>query len=550
MSRLPSTVTVGGRTVEVRPTLIDRLVNWRDPIKGAARYQARLRMAMVGGYNAADRTRPVNQRGWRSERDAASIVAADAATLRAESQDMVRNSPVGGGAIKLNVTKVVGRGLVPKAQIDRDLLGLDDEAADAWERNAEREYHLATGTREIDAERCLPFALLQGLAFQKVLEDGDVLVNLPRFARPGSPYRLKVELIEAARVCNPGAQADTASLVQGVRVDAHGGPATYYVASRHPGSLRRGALAEPITWHELRAFDSGGHPLALLLMDKQRPGQPRGVAYLAPVIELIKQLGRYTDAEVMAAVINGMLTAVVYNDTGVPDLGEEEDDTLSEGEQRTSTSGDMSRMTLGNGSIIGLPAGAGNRIEVIDGKRPNINFDPFVLALLRQIGMALEIPFELLVRHFTSSYSASRAALEEAWDYFQRRRAWLASQLCQPIYEAILTEAIASGRLTAPGFFADARLRHAWLGTLWQGDAPSTLDPVIEIEAARARIDLRLTTRAEERARLVGGDWEASLPQMRREQELLEQHHLTPAPAAVPAPAEQPSQEQEDDAAA
>jgi lambda family phage portal protein len=523
MSRLPTTITIGNRTVPVPVTLVDRLVNWRDPVKGAERYQARARMAIIGGYNAADRTRPANQKGFRRERDAATLISSDSPTLRAESQDMVRNSPIGGGAIALNVTKVVGRGLQPKAQLERDVLNLSDKQADAWERSAEREWRLATETREIDAERCLPFSLLQGLAFLKVLEDGDILVNLPRFARPGSPYRLKIELIEAARICNRDNKTDSERTVAGVSVDGYGAPELYQVCSRHPGSLRN-AQRPTLTWSDLKAFDRAGQPLALLLMDKKRPGQPRGVPYLAPVIELIKQLGRYTDAEVMAAVINGMLTAFVYSDSGSPEFSEE--DPLEDASSYTDTNDEVSRMTLGNGSVLGLPPG--KRVEVVDGTRPNINFDPFVMALLRQIGMALELPFEVLVKHFTSSYSAARGALEEAWDYFNRRRHWLATQFCQPIYEAVLAEAVASGRLAAPGFFADPLIRRAWLGTLWQGDAPSTLDPVKEITAAEKRIGLRLTTRSEERARLIGGDWENSVPQMRREEQLLKEADLLP----------------------
>ena len=33
---------------------------------------------------------------------------------------------------------------------------------------------------------------------------------------------------------------------------------------------------------------------------RTRPGQTRGIPYLAPVMELVKQLGRYSEAEVAA----------------------------------------------------------------------------------------------------------------------------------------------------------------------------------------------------------------------------------------------------------
>ncbi len=259
-------------------------------------------------------------------------------------------------------------------------------------------------------------------------------------------------------------------------------------------------------------------------MDKQRPGQARGVPYLAPVIELLKQLGRYTDAEVMAAVVSGMITVFVTNETGNPAFGPAP--TQDNPDADPSLQVDTTGMELGYGSVVGLMPG--EKIETVNPGRPNAAFDPFVMAIMRQVGMALEIPFELLVKHFTASYSAARAALEEAWDYFNRRRHWLATMLCQPVYEAVIAEAVASGRLSAPGFFTDPMLRKAWLSSAWNGDAASQLDPVKEVEASRKRVELRISTRSEECARLTGGDWEAKLPQM-----VKEEIALAPAPEPV-----------------
>lgn len=512
MSTLSKTVTVGGKEIEVPVTLADRLVNFFDPIKGQARYKARLQSAIAGGYTGADRSRRANQLGRVRELSADSAILPDLSTLREDSQHLMRNSPLARGAIKTNVTKVVGRGLQAKSQIDRALLGLSDTAADAWELAAEREFRLATETVEIDAERQQTFAQLQALAFLKTLEDGDVFVNLPRLNRPGSPYNLKLQLIEAARVCNPGNQQDSDRLAGGVQKDAWGAPVAYHVLNQHPGNIRAWKDRQNLAWQKLDAFGKNtGARLVLHLLDKERPGQSRGVPYLAPVVETIKQLGRYTDAEVMAAVVSGMLTVFVTNESGNPQIGPAPTqlNPTADPSQQNDTTG----MELGYGSVIGLMPG--EKVESVNPGRPNPAFDPFIQAVLRQVGVALELPFEILIKHFTSSYSASRAAMIEAWAYFNRRRAWLVTMLCQPVYEAVITEAVARGRLSAPGFFADPLVRKAWLGTLWIGDAPGQIDPLKEANAADKRLNvLRITTHDEECAAYNGTDWEQKWPRI------------------------------------
>lgn len=46
-------------------------------------------------------------------------------------------------------------------------------------------------------------------------------------------------------------------------------------------------------------------------MNRERAGQRRGVPMLAPVLEALKQLGHYTDAEITAAVLSAMFTVFV-----------------------------------------------------------------------------------------------------------------------------------------------------------------------------------------------------------------------------------------------
>ncbi len=175
-------------------------------------------------------------------------------------------------------------------------------------------------------------------------------------------------------------------------------------------------------------------------------------------------------------------------------------------------------------------------IEIADPKRPNTAFDAFIKAVLEQVGVALEIPFEILIGHFSASYSASRAALLEAWRFFRGRRGWLARTYCQPVYENFLAEGVSLGRIHAPGFFSDPLLRSAYCGALWIGDAPSQIDPVKEVDAAEKRLELALSTLDEETTNLTGGDFETNYPRIKRERQMLKDIDMWPPPQKTLAP--------------
>lgn len=280
-----------------------------------------------------------------------------------------------------------------------------------------------------------------------------------------------------------------------------------------------GLPAEPAKWAAVPAWGASGARIALHLFDRERPDGTRGIPYLAAVMEPLKQLDRYSEAEVMAAVVSAMFTVFVTSENG-QGLGGDLEQPGAPGGAGSGYFG------LGNGAIVDLAPG--EKIEIADPKRPNVAFDPFVQAVLRQIGVALELPFEVLVKHFTASYSASRAALEQAWQFFRDRRAWLVDNLCDPVYEWVVTEAVLRGYLDAPGFLEDPLIRAAYLGAEWIGPARISLDPLKEARADEVLVRLKVKTRDEAAVAHTGVDLDRKLSQIKREEALWPD----PAPAA------------------
>ena len=520
---METTFRIGRKDVHVKENLIDKVVSALDPIRGQRRFQARASMAIAGGYSGGKRNRRPTK-GWNvTSNDADSDLMPDLAMMRERSRDLTRNTPIAAGAVNTAVTNVVGAGLTVNSMIDRDFLGLTDEQAEAWESAAEREFDLwAKKPEYCCAASTLTFYGHQEMAFRSTLENGDIFYLLPVIRRKNSPYGVKLKAIEADRVSNKGRVADTAKLAGGVELDKNGAPVNYHMQKQHPGRL--GAINNE--WDIIPAFGkNSGRRNVLHLFEQRRPGQRRGAPFLAPVIEALKQLGRYTDAELMAAVVSGMFTVFITS---------EGDDPLQN--EDGTTVGTDNELELGNGKIIGLHTG--ESVESTNPGRPNTAFDPFVIAILRQIGAALEIPYELLIKHFTASYSASRAAIMEAWKMFKKRRIWLADYFCDPVYEAVITEAVIDGRLNAPGFLEDPRIRAAYLRAEWIGPGKGQIQEKQEVEAAQLRCNGGFSTIAKETAEMNGGNWQRNHRQSvkehtaRKEAGLLESNK--PA-AALPA---------------
>jgi len=511
-----------------KQNLLERAIATVAPVMAARRQKARMFMAVAGGYTGASRSRRQTSEWKVNENSSADAdILVDLPTLRDRARDLVRNEPLAAGALGGTVTSVVGTGLALQSRVDREALGMDEDQAAAWQRLVEREWCLWFDSTCCDATRTQNGYGLQSLVFRAALESGDVFVAMPMRPVRGMPYRLALQLIEADQVSNPAGKMDTDKLAGGVELDDWRAPIAYHVRRSHPGAINRVSME----WDRFEAFGQRtGRRQFLHVYKKLRPGQTRGVPWLAPVIETLKQLGRYTEAELMAAVVSGMFTVFVESERGGIDVN----DPTGIGAEVGAGASDKD-IKLGAGAIVDLSPG--EKVNFANPGRPNTAFDGFVLSMCRFIGIALELPYEVLIKHFTASYSASRAALMEAWKFYRERRAWLAETFCQPVYEAWMDEAVATGRIAAPGYFDDPIMRRAYLRAEWVGDGPISLDPVKDVTAAEKRVQLGISTLQKETALHDGGDWEANHVQRVREEAARKRDGLSvpdPAPAAQP----------------
>jgi lambda family phage portal protein len=419
--------------------------------------------------------------------------------------------------IDRGVINTVGTGIKPQARVDEVTLGITREEAKEIERTIEKWFYAWADSVECDYERESTLWGQQKIADTSEGIIGDCLINTTFLERPGSPIGLKVQLIEGDRVSNINDGMDTKNEVGGVILNNSGAPVEFHVRRAHPADIVR--TPEAWTWQRLRAFGrETGQRRAWLLRNKKRPGEKRSDSLLAPVLEPLKELDRYRESEQIAAENAGNQVMVIENPTietyGAYGQPSPESDT------QTTTEADNDELVLAPGMIAELGPGQKSKIETPG--RPNPNYEPFVIAIAKQVYAALGLSYEVAIMHFQSSYSAARAAILQTWKTIMMRRENLVSHFCQPIYELFVDELVARGIIVLPAGveYSDYMVRRALTKASWTGPVKGSIKELEEVSAAAKRILAGISTHQIEAEKMGNGDIEDIFKQLGTEREL------------------------------
>ncbi len=457
-------------------------------------------------------------------------------TLRQRGRILYMASPVAAAAINTNRTKIVGPGLHMRCSINRDVLGLSETAAKEWQRTTEAEWNMwADSAANCDALGMNNFYELQQMVLKAWLMSGDVFALFKRYEKePWNPYTLRLYLIEADRVSTPktvslssfpvnSTEGENSSnknkIHDGIEVDSNGRVVAYHISKTYPDQLTKLPVDN---WVRVEARGKlTGLPNVLHIMDAERPDQYRGVSYLAPVIETLLQLRRYTESELTAALVQSYLTAWIttetnpadfpFNEVGVGEIDYGE----GVGSQINDVSHSENEYEMGPGQINHLAPG--ESVTLGNPNVPTAGFENFVKTICQMVGAGLEVPYDVLMKEFNASYSASKGALEEMWETAKMRRSWFVSDFCQPTYETWLAEAVAIGRIKAPGFFDNPLIRAAWCGARWDGPAQTHLDPVKEATANEILVKHGWKSNEQITREQYGSNWEDNAEIIRQE---------------------------------
>lgn len=247
--------------------------------------------------------------------------------------------------------------------------------------------------------------------------------------------------------------------------------------------------------------------------EQEYPGQGRGFSKLHPILQDLQNIVDFVSATVKKAINQGDMVGFVKPSDDAPASNPIEDqqggpavpdfqiaDNI-EDEEFCFYRDEYTKKVPGSDFFANLRPG--EEIEFLKDTSPNPQFDAFLTSLFKYCTASLGYPIEVILMSFNSNYSASRAALLEAFRTGRISQMNIKADLMDLWVEMWLSEEIMAGRTLASGW-QDPRLKRAWMRFRLQGPTLPSISPRDDVGAYETQLKLNLTTQ-ERLARQING---------------------------------------------
>lgn len=447
--------------------------------------------------------------------------APDRIALASRIKDLVRNEGWLAAGVSKLTDAVIGSNWMLFSTPNWQSLGIEPDAAADLAVQIETEWSDYAEDPDcwIDAGRQMTFGGILALCFRHRIFDGEALAALLYEPNRACGTATCVHVVDPDRLSNPYNEIDTVTRRMGVELGANDRPLGYWIRAAHPGDA---GVYNPNLWKwdYWPRETPWGRRQVLHAFETERAGQVRGQSVINSLIKVIKQMGRYIDAEQQASLMNAIMAAFVESPYDHEKLAED----MSAGDMSELSAYDDSRMgwheklplALGGAQVNFLHSG--EKVTLTKPNHPNAVFEHYLRTALRNIASVLGLTYEQFSGDFSqTNYSSFRGALLEAWRGFTARRGFFTNQVPQQIFACFLEEKIDKGIIKLPPGAPDFHAKKAaYCSAEWIGPAKGWVDPVKEGEGAVLRINSGLSSYRREMAE-QGIDYRKDFLQQARE---------------------------------
>ena len=355
--------------------------------------------------------------------------------LRNRSRDLSQNNDYVARYLSLLSTNVIGPGIKLQVQAIDPNGQLDTTANKAIEKMW-NEWQL-----DCDVSKQLSLVDMQQLMLKTVARDGEVLVR--KIKGFNNKYSFALQIIEPDMLDHKyNVTLKNGNIVRmGVEQGTYGEPMAYHILTSHP--------SENINAKRVRVpADEIIH-----LYKQDRAGQVRGVSWLSPVMERLNMLGKYEEAELVAARVGASKMGFITSPDGAGYTGDD-------GSIPTNIKAEP-------GTFEQLAAG--EEFTEWNPSHPNSGFSQFSTSILRGVASGLNVSYHSLSSDLSStSYSSARVGLIEERDYYKTVQAWFIEQFMSKVYQDWLSISLTLEGTSLPLRKIDKFKEHSFKPRGWQ----------------------------------------------------------------------------------
>ena len=417
-------------------------------------------------------------------------------------------------------TKIVGKGLTPMASPELSILGWSDEQIKKFCSQAEALYRLIANEKSFDWYNQDPIDQLQKKAIKMIFNTGDILLHIG-FRKKNGEVVPFVQLISGKLVKNPGLIEDTKECVGGVYRNAKGQAIAYSVM------VVGDYLEDTYEFKKVYKYNqtTGREEYDLITLDSPESGLVRGIPRLTTSKDDILQISKLKEVHLTKAVIQSLFSVVIEKDVQkTEETTPFKDRVLASAmpkDQTTEVDEAREPIILQPGNVIELENG--EKMKAVETALQSSDFIETLKMELSLVASNAGISYEELVGMFSSSYSASRATINESEKTYADLRNEFINKFLNPIWRLIIDYGVLTGQIEAPGYYDSDLMRKAIYGVTWTGVNPTQVDPTKDVKAYAEAISNGLCTHEYATRMLYGLDFEEVAERLKDEKEKFSQ---------------------------
>lgn len=346
---------------------LDKFISWINPEAGLKRVRNRTAIELLRSYEAAQATRRTDN--WKATGSDANTESRPVlSTLRNRSREQVRNNVYARRTVQAISTNVVGTGILPTPM----------DVSRAAEKRIMKAWNEWAGRSICDFEGLLNFYGIQRLVMRTIVESGECLIIKRRVDDQNMPIRIQVLEPDFLDITKNTTTKEGNRIIQGVEFDASGKRIGYWLFKQHPGSGDVFSINS-----EFVSDDDVCHVYYV-----ERPGQFRGIPWMAASMIRMKDFDDYEDAELVRQKIAACFTVFIQDTNPDATVNSQDDIELASRVEPgiiemlpPGKSVQFANPPLTNGYesysrkiLQGIAAGTGITYEAMTGDLGNVNF--------------------------------------------------------------------------------------------------------------------------------------------------------------------------------